>query len=264
MVCCRLRVQAIRSSWLTTASLRMFIPVPALLAAIIVAVIGGLWGRARLNAKIKQEKEVSFGFAIGAILQSILVIDAVERVKYIANRLTSYRPSSTAMEQLIRAGSLLSSIRGSLDRNTEASATLIDVGGEHLRHLGVSAAAVAGEPMARELAKLAVFECEKSPDSLPWDELCVALVDRDKLALVGEDRLRRWMENQSPWGVLLAEVRDHDALKYNSQDMSKAQLLIEREILKIYAGGKNELSSKFTTDQRERFSDAVDWLERKS
>src|SRR5271154_2256321 len=94
MVCCRLRVQAIRSSWLTTASLRMFIPVPALLAAIIVAVIGGLWGRARLNAKIKQEKEVSFGFAIGAILQSILVIDAVERVKYIANRLTSYRPSS--------------------------------------------------------------------------------------------------------------------------------------------------------------------------
>jgi hypothetical protein len=229
----------------------MFIPIPTLLTAIIVAVIGGLWGRARLNAKIKQEKEVSFGFAIGAIVESIVIIDAVERVKWIAKRLTSYGPSSTEMEQLIRAGSLLSSIRSSINRNTEASATLIDVGGEHLRHLGVSSAAVAGEPMARELAKFAVSECEKSPDSLPLDELSVALVDPDKLASVGKDMLRQWMEKRSPWTVLLAELRDHDALKYNSQDMSKAHLLIEHEILKIYAGGKNELSSKFTTDQRD-------------
>jgi hypothetical protein len=248
----------------------MFIPVPALFTAIIVAVIAGLLARARIRAKIRQEKAVSFGFVISAALQSILLIEPGDRTKWFAKKLSVFRSRAieTEVEHLVRAGALLATTRAVLDRNTEGTTAPIDIAGENLRYLGVSATAsvAADEAMAcaRELAKLAVSQCEKSPDTLPLDELYLALIDPGKLASVEKDKLRTWLENRSPWATFLSEVREHGALKYNSQDMISAQLLIEYQILKVYGGAPNELASKFTTSQRKRFTDTFELLERKS
>lgn len=84
----------------------------------------------------------------------------------------------------------------------------MDIGGETLRFLGLETAG-ASQPLASDLAKIAIALCEKSPDLFPVEELSTTILNSKKFN------------------------EDEDSIP-DLKDFIAAQLLVERTLVNLY------------------------------
>jgi hypothetical protein len=193
----------------------MFVSLSAVIGIVIVLIVLGLWGASVIKNNIKQEKLASFGYPLGVIIECILIKDDLQRVSEVARRLGSLRVniSDRIFEHLFRAGICIYVVKNAVEHAEEKTSTaLIDVAGEYVRQLGVSVAG-AGQPKAQALAALAISICQQNPSNiLPADKFAEAVLADRELTTDGQSA-------------------------YALQDIVAAQLIIERQLLKVYGDG---------------------------
>lgn len=199
----------------------MFVPLSAVIGIVLLFIALGLWGASTAKNNIKQEKLASFGYPLGVIIECILIKDDLQRVSEVARRLGSLRVNipNNNFEYLFRAGICIYVVKNAVEHaEGKKSAALIDVAGEHTRQLGVSVAG-AGQPKAQALAALAISICQQNPSNiLPAEKFANAVLANTELTTDGKSA-------------------------FALQDIMAAQLIIERQILKVYGDG---ISTKLT------------------
>jgi hypothetical protein len=156
----------------------MYVGLTQLVIAIFSVLLLLAWAVWRTKAQIVLEKEMSFSFVLGSIIENCLLANSDERVELMAKRVSAIRGSISQDEfvKLCRAACILALLRIRMDINSgNTELKLLDASGEHTRFLFLQVAGV-GNPVAHELAHLAISMCEKMPDSFPSEEFCGAVL----------------------------------------------------------------------------------------
>jgi hypothetical protein len=192
----------------------MYISLPVLALGLGAIALLCAWSARRLKAQIIREKLISFSFVVSVITDGALITNGAERINWMAKRLGNIRGGMpNSFSDLVRAACVLQGVRDVINREKAKvqgayPTTLLDIGGENLRFLGLETAG-AGQPRADELAKIAINVCGKFPDIIPVDEFSGIIMNDDIFNKDGDTIL-------------------------TSEDFQSAQLLVERTLVDLY------------------------------
>lgn len=191
-----------------------------ILIIVVIVMAAAVFIIQKMRERIINEKLSSYSFVLSGIIEYGRLIDPNERIDWMIKHLEMH--DDDTIRRLTRAACVLSGLRMAFDRLKDCRQfTILDVGGEYVRYLGVETAGY-GSDIANNLAKCALSVLIKEKDiSVAVDSVAGIIMNDEQYVINGE--------------MILTAPEF-------SQQLRTAQLIVEKAIVKNY---RDRLKIKF-------------------